>query len=483
MRLADLLTHLDVVSVAGPTDRPVQRVVHDSRLAGPGDVFVAITGAKIDGRALAPGLDVAAVISDQPLALRPGVTGIVVREPRQALALASAALHGFPGARVPVVGVTGTNGKTTTTWMLEAIGQAQGARVGVIGTTGSRVAGAPEPLGFTTPEAPVLQDLLDRMVQAGCGLVAMEVSSIGLSLRRVDGVPYRVAVFTNLTQDHLDFHGTMEAYRDAKARLFHELLAADGVAVLNRDDPAWTAMRPATARTLSFGLERGADLWATDLRLGLDGTRARVETPWGPGELFVRLPGLHNVSNALGALGAALGLGVPLEGAQVGLAALTRVPGRLDPVENPGGATIFVDYAHTPDALERVLAVLRPLTPGRLVTVFGCGGDRDRGKRPLMGRAASEGSDLVILTSDNPRSEDPAQILAEILPGVSAPHRVEPDRAQAIREALAQTGPQDCVLIAGKGHEATQTIGGVAYPFDDRLVAAATLRALRGDAP
>lgn len=483
MRLADLLTHLDVLQVVGSTDRPVQRVVHDSRLAGADDVFVAITGSKVDGRALARDLDVAAVLSDTPIPLREGVTLVVVPEPRRALALAATALHGCPGARLPVVGVTGTNGKTTTTWMLESIATAAGMSAGVIGTTGFRVAGAPEPTHFTTPEAPVLQDLLARMHAAGCGLVAMEVSSIGLSLHRVDGIPFRVGVFTNLTQDHLDFHGTMDAYRDAKARLFRELLAPDATAVLNGEDPAWRAMIPPNRRTWTFGVGVPADLRADLERQELGGTWGRVRTPAGEGAFFVRLPGAHNVQNALAALGAALALDIPLDIALNGLASLSRVPGRLDPVENPGGAAIFVDYAHTPDALERVLAVLRPLTPGRLITVFGCGGDRDRTKRPLMGRAASLGSDHVILTSDNPRSEDPLEILTEITPGVSGSYAVEPDRALAIRLALTGAGPGDCVLIAGKGHEATQTIRGVAYPFDDRQVAASILSEPGGAQP
>ena len=481
MRLADLLTHLDVLQVVGSTDRPVHRVVHDSRLASADDVFVAITGAKVDARALARDLDVAAVISDVPLPLRKGVTLVVVANPRMALAQAATALNGFPGAALPVVGVTGTNGKTTTTWMLEAIAEAAGLKSGIIGTTGFRVAGAAEPASFTTPEAPVLQDLLARMRTAGCGLVAMEVSSIGLSLHRVDGIPFRVAVFTNFSQDHLDFHGSMAAYREAKARLFRELLAPDGTAVLNADDPVWRDMIPPSGRALTTGLTGSAHISAAVVAAGLHGTDCWVRTPSGEGALRVRLPGLFNVSNALGALGAALVLGIPFDIALNGLANLRRVPGRLDPVENPGGPAIFVDYAHTPDALERVLAVLKPLTEGRLITVFGCGGERDRSKRPLMGRAASEASDHVILTSDNPRSEDPAMILAEIAAGVAGPHTIVPDRAEAIDMAIRQAGPRDCVLIAGKGHEATQTIAGLAIPFDDRLVAIRVLRNLGGD--
>lgn len=478
MRLTELLEALDPLQVHGPVNRPIRRVTHDSRQAGVGDVFVAIVGARSDGRAYARELDVAAVIADGPVEARPGVTVVTVRDARLALALASAALAGFPGRALPVIGITGTNGKTTTSWMVEAIAEAAGWRAGVIGTTGFKVAGVAEKASFTTPEAPVLQDLLARMRDAGCGLVAMEVSSIGLSLRRVDGIPFRVAVFTSFSQDHLDFHGTMDAYAEAKARLFHELLATSGTAVLNADDPAWTRMRPARARTWTYGLG-DADIRAEITSADLGGTRARVRTPAGEGELFVRLPGGHNVSNALAALGAGLALEVPLQVCLDGLAALARVPGRLEAVPNEGGARVFVDYAHTPDALARVLGVLRPLTPGRLITVFGCGGDRDRLKRPLMGAAASAGSDLVVLTSDNPRSEDPVAILADIVPGVRGPHLVEVDREAAIGFALSRAREGDCVLIAGKGHETTQTIGGSVLPFDDRAVASAWLSAGR----
>ena len=475
MRLADLTPHLDLRQVSGSLDTPFRRVTHDSRLAGPEDVFVAIRGAKTDGRALARELRVAAVIADGPVEVRPGVTVLQVADARRALALAAAAAAGFPGRAMPVVGVTGTNGKTTTTWLIEAIGAADGRAVGVIGTTGARIAGVAEPLGFTTPEAPVLQDLLARMRTAGCGLVAMEVSSIGLSLSRVDGIPFAVGVFTSFSQDHLDFHGTMAAYLEAKQRLFQELLAQDGTAVLCGDDPAWAAMVPPGQRTWTYGFGDGLDIRVTDAALGLRGSTATVHTPLGSGDLSVRLPGRHNLHNALGALGAGLALGIPLPTCLDGLAALPRVPGRLDPVPVDAGFDVLVDYAHTPDALERVLATLRPLTAGRLITVFGCGGDRDRSKRPLMGAAASAGSDLVVVTSDNPRSEDPAAILAEILPGVRGEVRVEVDRRQAIALALRAAQPGDCVLIAGKGHEAVQVVGDQTLPFDDRLVAAALL--------
>ena len=474
MRLSDLLRHLSPISVSGPVDRPVRRVVHDSRDAGPGDVFVAIRGGKVDGRRFAPTLDVAAVIADGPVEVRAGVTAVQVSDARGALALAAAACEGSPGAAVPVIGVTGTNGKTTVTWMVEAIAAAVGWRAGVVGTTGWRIDGQGEPSPLTTPEAPALQRLLARMRDEGCDVVAMEVSSIGLSQRRVDGIPYQVAVFTSFSQDHLDFHGDMASYLAAKARLFTDLLAEGGTAVLNGDDAA-TARVPTRGRRWTYGTGEGADIRATVRSRGLDGTRAHVRTPLGEGELHLRLLGDHNLSNALAALGAALALGALLDAALRGLGALEAVPGRLERVPGPPGVAVFVDYAHTPDALTRVLAALRPLVTGEVVTVFGCGGDRDRAKRPAMGRAASEGSDRVVVTSDNPRSEDPASILADILPGVVGPAVVEPDRGAAIALAVRTARPGDLVLIAGKGHETYQITGDEARPFDDRAVAAAAL--------
>jgi UDP-N-acetylmuramoyl-L-alanyl-D-glutamate--2,6-diaminopimelate ligase len=475
MRLSDLVRHIHVTRVEGPLDVEVARVTHDSREAGRGDVFVAIRGAKVDGRSFVPGLDVAAVIADAPVASR--ATVIEVPDARQALAEVAAALAGHPSQRVPVIGVTGTNGKTTVTWMLEAIAHAHGWKAGVIGTTGYRTSGpgggsVNEKAEHTTPEAPVIQALLREMVRAGAGVVAMEVSSIGLELRRADGIAFRAAVFTNLTRDHLDFHPTMDAYAAAKARLFRELLAEGGTAVVYGEDPAHEAMRPPLGRAFwRYGLRPGFELEASDVRSTLDGTTAAVGTPAGRGELRLQLVGAHNVLNALGALGAALATGIPLGRCLEGLAALASVPGRLERVPNGRGIHVFVDYAHTPDALVHVLRGIVALGAPRVITVFGCGGDRDPGKRPLMGAAASAASDLVVVTSDNPRSEDPDAIIRQIVPGVTGAFAVEPDRRKACARAIAEAGAGEVVLIAGKGHETTQTIGTAVLPFDDRVVA------------
>ena len=482
MLLATLVDALHPRSVHGSVHRDVSRVVHDSRLAGPDAVYVAVRGGRVDGRTFVPGLAVAAVIADGPVQAQPGVTVILVEDARLALAQAAATLAGHPSRDLPVVGITGTNGKTTVSWMVEAIATAAGLSAGVIGTTGNRVAGQPQPTAFTTPEAPALQALFAQMRAAGCGLCAMEVSSIGLAQRRVDATRFAVGVFTSFSQDHLDFHGTMRAYLDAKLRLFSELLAPEGTAIVAGLDPVAGEVLAAAAprRAWRYGREEGLEIAATEVVLDLAGATQRVRTPAGEGTLRLPLPGAHNVDNALAALGVALALGIPLPVALDGLAALPAVPGRLEPVPDPHGArTVLVDYAHSPDAIERALSTLRALEPRRLLIVFGCGGDRDAAKRPLMGRAAALGADRVWITSDNPRSEAPATIAAAVLDGVPEYARprvqVELDRAAAIAAAVAAAAPGDAVLVAGKGHETTQTIGDRILDFDDRRVAAAAL--------
>lgn len=478
MRLRDIVQQLGPHDVVGDLERDVRAAHHDSRAVGPGDLFVAIPGAHVDGRRFVPGLACAAVITEGPVQADPGVTVITVPDARSALARAAAALHDHPGATLPVIGLTGTNGKTTTASMLESIAQAAGMPACIIGTTGHRIAGRPVPTAHTTPEAPVLQALLAEARDAGCGLVAMEVSSIGLDLRRADAIPFRVAGFTSFSQDHMDHHGTMAAYLDSKLRLFTELLAPDGVAVLHDSLPAEAlGVDLGGRRRLVVGASEAADLRLLEAVHGLDGAFARFT--WQGGEHRLRMPlvGAHNLDNALVALGCALSIGVPMDAALAGLWRLPPVPGRLEPVPGARGFHVFVDYAHTPDALTRVLGTLRPLTPGRLSVVFGCGGDRDRGKRPLMGAAAERGADRVVLTSDNPRSEDPTVILQQIRAGMDGPALVEPDRETAIRRAISAARPGDVVLIAGKGHEATQTIGAEVRDFHDPTVAARLLAA------
>ena len=478
MHLVDLLAHLDVRSVRGRTARTIARVTdRDDAVTDTDTCFVAVRGARVDGHDRIPAHAACAVV-EREVEVGPDTTLVRVEDTRTALAALAAAIHGHPGASVPVVGITGTNGKTSTTFLLASIARAAGLLPGVIGTTGHFIGDTKLPTGHTTPDAPTTQALLARMRDAGAGLVAMEVSSIGLAARRVDSLPFRAAVFTNLTRDHLDYHGTMEAYAVAKSRLFSKGLAEGGTAVLHGSDPACGQMAaavPPGRTTWTYAVGGDADLRADLIDLSWQGTRARITTPRGEAALALRVLGRHNVQNALGALGAALAVGIDLDVACAGLSACSGIPGRLQAVPNDRGLAVLVDYAHTDDALARVLAELRLLGPRRILTVFGCGGDRDRGKRPLMGAAAAA-SDFIVVTSDNPRSEDPARIVADILPGIgSAPHAVVLDRRDAIAHAISLATPGDIVLLAGKGHEATQTIGARVFPFDDVQVASEVL--------
>lgn len=481
MRLSDLLPHLAALRVDGPTDRGVTHVTHDSRQARPDGIYVAIRGSRVDGRRFTPTLNVAVVICDGPVTVLPDVTVVTVENPRRAMAAAASAICGHPAQHMPVVGITGTNGKTTTCWMLEQIGLTAGMCPGIIGTTGHRVGGQPLPpsplTAFTTPESPVLQQLLQEMRSQGSDFVAMEASSIGLHANRTDHIPFKAALFTSFSRDHLDYHGTQDAYLQAKQRLFTTLVDPSGVSVLYGDDPHISTTPCRTARVWRYSTQDpSADIFAGDVRMSLAGIEAHVRTPVGTGQLRLQLVGKHNLENALAALGAALAIGIELDVALNGLHQLAHIAGRLERVPDPrGGRHIFVDYAHTPDALTQVLVTLRSLNPRQIVTVFGCGGDRDPGKRSMMGTAACDGSDRVVVTSDNPRSEDPQAIINDILNGVSGDVCVEADRASAIAVAIGQTQRGDIVLIAGKGHETTQTIGDAVLPFSDAAVAQSIL--------
>jgi UDP-N-acetylmuramoyl-L-alanyl-D-glutamate--2,6-diaminopimelate ligase len=479
MRLDALLADLPSAAVDGPTDRVVHGITRDSRRVRPDSVFVAVAGAAVDGHAFAPELDCAAVVVEREVVVRPGVTRILVPSTKAALAVLAAAFAGHPGRRLPVVGVTGTNGKTTITTLLEQAFEAGGVPTGRVGTTGITVAGAAYPASFTTPEAPELQSVLAEMVARGCRAALMEVSSIGLAQHRVDGIPFAVAVFTNLTQDHLDFHGTMDAYRDAKARLFRELLRPAGGpprALLCRDDPSWAALG-APDDHWTYGL--GPPVSERDVSVevvGSDGlsTTLAATTPRGPCVLRTALVGRHNAANLAAALGVLLLLGESPGDAARWLSSAKGAPGRLERVPDPGGRVVLVDYAHSDDALANVLPAVRELTRGAVTVVFGCGGDRDRGKRPKMAAVAEALADRVVITTDNPRTEDPEAIARDILAGLSSPERavVELDRERAIGVALSSSGPGDVVLLAGKGHETYQEVHGVRRPFDDREVAA-----------
>jgi UDP-N-acetylmuramoyl-L-alanyl-D-glutamate--2,6-diaminopimelate ligase len=484
-----LLDALPEKTVLGSLPPAVTGLAYDSRKVAPGDLFVAVVGLKQDGRRFAGEAverGAAAVVLEGADVLADPTARVIVPSSREALARLSDAYFGHPSRALTVVGITGTNGKTTTSLLVEALLAASGRPTGVVGTIEYRIGTERLPAGQTTPEALELQSLLARMVEGGVGGVAMEVSSHALALHRVDGIEFDVAVFTNLTQDHLDFHGTLDAYRGAKARLF-QLLAAGAkprrTAVVNVDDPAGPMMTAGLGlATLGFGLGAAAAVRPRRFASEVDGIRMDVETPRGALAIASPLVGEHNVMNLLGAVGVGLALDMDLETIASALGSVSTVPGRFERVEAGQPFLVAVDYAHTPDALERVLTTARKLVGagGRLAVVFGCGGDRDRGKRPLMGGIAARLADRIWVTSDNPRSEAPEAIISEIVAGIptsaSGRHARLADRRAAIRAALEWAGAGDVVVIAGKGHETYQIVGRDVLPFDDRAEARAVLQ-------
>jgi UDP-N-acetylmuramoyl-L-alanyl-D-glutamate--2,6-diaminopimelate ligase len=472
--------------VRGDPATMVGDVVLDTRKVAPGALFCCVPGARVDGHDLAgKALDAGAValVVQRPLGLE--APQLVVGGVRDALAPLAAAFFDHPSRRLDLVGVTGTNGKTTTTFLLEAVFRAAGRVPGVLGTVEVRVGDDRRPAVHTTPEAPDLQRLLAEMADSGVQAAAMEVSSHGLALHRVDGTRFKAAIFTNLTQDHLDFHADLDDYYLAKRRLFTPAFTPLGV--VNLDDPHGRLLAgTAEVAVVTTGTAADADWRATDVAASLEGTSFRVASPAGSRPVRLRLAGQFNVANALGALAAADALGIDLDTAVAGLEALAGVPGRFERVDAGQPFTVLVDYAHTPDSLDNLLRAARAVTGGRVLVVFGCGGDRDRAKRPIMGEIAGRLADLAVVTSDNPRSEDPEAIVAQVAEGVAGsagPGRflVEVDRRTAIRKALAMAAPGDAVLLAGKGHEQGQELaGGRKVPFDDRQVATEELKALLG---
>lgn len=500
MILGRLLQGRDYLTRQGSLEVPVAAVAYDSRQVGPGALFVARRGLQTDGHrfiaeAIARGAR--AIVCETAPTLAADVTVIQVPDSREALAWLAARFYRHPSRELDLVGITGTNGKTTTSYLLEEIFRAAGAVVGVVGTVNARFGGQVREAAMTTPESLELQQLLREMQGHGVERVVLEVSSHALDLRRADCCRFAAGIFTNLSQDHLDYHQNFDAYYAAKKRLFSELLANGGapeaLAVINRDDP-WGVklLGEVRGRRLTYGFGSGSDIRPEVFELSRDGVRACLATPWGQVEVASPLVGRHNLYNILAAAGAALGLDTSPEDVARGLAQIAGVDGRLERVAAPGRPPVFVDYAHTPDALAQVLATLGSLGFRRLITVFGCGGDRDRTKRPLMGAAAGRGSDLVIITSDNPRTEEPLTIITQIEPGVreaglpllDAPearegargYLMEPDRRSAIRLAVSLAGPDDAILLAGKGHENYQILGTRKIHFDDREEAWAALK-------
>jgi UDP-N-acetylmuramoyl-L-alanyl-D-glutamate--2,6-diaminopimelate ligase len=498
MQLAALLADVTVLAHHGSLDVEVRRIVSDSRTVEPGDVFVCLPGYRTEGgetradrhdfipTALTRGAT--ALVVSRDVAPISGVTIVRVADCWAAIAAMACRFFGQPSHALRMVGVTGTSGKTSTTYFIDSVLRAAGHVTARLGTVEYRIGDDVLPAAQTTPEAPELQRLLRTAVDRGATAAVMEVSSHALELRRAAGVAFDIGVFTNLSQDHLNFHPDMHHYLRAKGRLFEELESGGkpATAVVNVDDPASAhIININRGKLLTYGTHADAHVRARHVAMTLHGVSLRADTPAGPLDVALRHLGEYSVYNALAAAGTGLALGISLDHVRDGLAAAPPVPGRFELVDCGQDFGVVVDYAHKPDALERLLTSARTLKPARLITVFGCGGDRDRGKRPLMGRIATRLSDLVIVTSDNPRSEDPAAIVAEIVGGAAAVdpdaqrYRTEPDRAAAITLAihLAQRG--DLVLIAGKGHETYQLFADRRAHFDDREVARAALQSRR----
>jgi UDP-N-acetylmuramoyl-L-alanyl-D-glutamate--2,6-diaminopimelate ligase len=462
----------------GPAGVEVTSLAYDSRAVAPGTLFFCVSGFASDGHDFAvEAVDrgAAALVVERTVGL--GVPEVQVPSVRAAMAPAAARFHGDPTARLRVAGITGTNGKTTTAWLVRHLLEATGTRTGLLGTVASVVGGRELPVERTTPEAVDLQAAFARMEAAGDQACAMEVSSHALELHRADAIHWAAAVFTNLTQDHLDFHGTMDEYFAAKRRLFG---AGPSVAVVNVDDPYGRQLADELKAPIGYGVDSpDADWRATGVSGGLTSSRFRVESPVGALEVRAPLPGRFNVLNALAALATAAALGADPHAAAAALEGFAAVPGRFQPVDEGQDFAVLVDYAHTPDSLVNVLAAAREVSQGRVIVVFGAGGDRDRGKRPVMGEIATRLADVAIVTSDNPRSEDPEAIVAQIIEGAGPGAETVVDRRAAIARAVEVAAPGDVVVVAGKGHEQGQEFaGGRKEPFDDVEVVREALRGL-----
>ncbi|HEX5745027.1 MAG TPA: UDP-N-acetylmuramoyl-L-alanyl-D-glutamate--2,6-diaminopimelate ligase [Archangium sp.] len=501
MKLTDVLAGCGAEQTSGGrTPADVTGVSQDSRKVKPGDLFVAVPGTKEDGAQFvgeAVSRGAVAVVSEKSLSSQ--VPFFKVSNARKALALIAANYHGRPADKLTMLGVTGTNGKTTTTYLLEAMATAAYSSTGVIGTLGYKVGGQFHPTAHTTPDPLELHRILKEMVDAGIETVVMEVSSHALLQERVHGITFKAAAFTNLTRDHLDYHKDIEEYFQAKRKLFVENLSQTGVAVVNGDDTYGTRiyneLRGQKRMAWKFSRLGNGEISATDASFSLQGIKGVLKTPAGDIPVKSRLLGPHNLENILAAAGLALGAGFARrKDVQLGIERMGGVPGRMERVENHGPAqapAVLVDYAHTDDALKRALEAARAMAKGRVIVVFGCGGDRDQGKRPLMGTAAAEAADLAVVTSDNPRTENPEDIISQVTPGLEKSgmrrisagkaksgekgYLVDADRKAAIETAISLAKEDDVVLIAGKGHETYQIIGTEKRAFDDREVAARAL--------
>jgi len=489
MQLKQLVNELSPLKVEGPLDREITGVAYDSRRVTPGMVFVAIRGQKADGHDfISTAIDrgAIAVICEKNGFVSQRVTKIKVADAREALARGAAVCSQHPSRKLKIIGVTGTNGKTTVAFMVKKILKAAGVDCGLIGTVRYEIGERVIPAQRTTPEALEIQQMLAQMLRAGCQACVMEVSSHALEQKRVCGVEFDVGIFTNLSQDHLDYHGTMENYFATKKKLFAGLQKGTkkAIAIINTDDSFGARLSKTidSDAQLTYGLDRKATLRAAQIQLGRDATQMVIETPAGSIPCRLPLIGRHNIYNALAAVGAGLALRIDPNAIRAALDSVEPVPGRLESISQGQPFGVFVDYAHTDDALRNVLTTLREITQGRLLLAFGCGGDRDAGKRPRMGKVAAELADFTMITSDNPRRESPEKIGASIEEGFRRARRggcrVELDRRRAIDEVIRMAQPGDTVLIAGKGHETYQEFEDTVVPFDDRVQAREMLQTL-----
>lgn len=477
MRLEDITKLIQPILVRGPVNAEIEGIAYDSRQVRANYLFVAVKGGHLNGEnyiedAIRRGA--VAVVSENDIWPSRRVAHIHVQNARLALAEISSAYYGHPAQHLELFGITGTNGKTTTSFMLRAILDQARRPSGLIGTVRYEVGERIIPAMRTTPEAPDIHFMLDQMLRAKCDSAVMEVSSHALDQQRVWGIPFDVGIFTNLTRDHLDYHITMENYFNAKCQLFRSLgqLGKSASAIINIDDP-WgiriTNINGLSADLITYGEHPNAMVHVSGIELGPEGSRFHVSTPWGRAEIHLNMPGRHNISNALAAIGAAAVRGVSLREIADGLRTMEQVPGRLQRFTGRNGVHVLVDYAHTDDALRRALQTIREFCRGKVIVVFGCGGNRDTSKRPLMGAVAGQLADYTILTNDNPRQEDPLSIIAQIEQGMprGSAYEIQPDREFAIAAALARAKPGDTVLIAGKGHENVQEFAHAVTPFDD----------------
>ena len=499
MKLSQLLKNAAIDNISGSLDLEITGVHHDSRTVEPGGLFFALKGVTADGCDFIPAAianGAVAIVAERPLDLPPNVTLVQSSDARRLMARVAANYYGDPTASLPLIGITGTNGKTTTTYIIEGILKAAGIEAAVLGTISYRFGAVAVEASHTTPESTELQAAMRKLADAGAKGYVMEVSSHSLEQRRVDGCHFDVAIFSNLTRDHLDYHGSMESYLTAKIRLFSELLQPDEIkscrrAAVNMDDPYGAAVAAAAAApVLTYGTAAGNDIYPIDIAMTVNGISGGIVTPEGSFQFCSRLLGRFNLANILAATAAGIALRLPLSAIRAGIEGHLPVPGRLERVDNSRGVTCLVDYAHTGDALENVLTTLKEIATGRIITLFGCGGDRDNGKRPIMGGVAARYSDFAVVTSDNPRTEDPYRILEMVREGVIAAGGREyaaqelsggftdkgfivmENRREAIRFAVRLAKPGDILLLAGKGHEDYQIIGTTKHHFDDREEAA-----------